>query len=339
MNNAQRLDFWKTLCSLDGKNPENDCKLLSEKITFPRYLYRYRAVNDKNLEALLHNHLFFSSANYFDDPFDTFLHIDIPKIFNEFEANFANDACLAKLSEGLTNMASLIGRQFPSDFLAAISDPQKLKAFHDNGLRDWFFNYALDLRTSIRKDTWSVCFSENGFNETLWLKYADCYHGFSLQYDLADEESFHCGKLDKCQQCGITKAALSLYPMVYSDEPYDATSFAKYIMLQELSARVNTPLPQSLRDEIGSAVWERERTTLIKKTCHDPDQEWRMIIGCNVKPPIMLEWVPSGVILGLRTSPNDQKRIIDAAKEAGINHIYKSCIDLQNKLNFFPIDR
>ena len=40
-------------------------------------------------------------------------------------------------------------------------------------------------------------------------------------------------------QCGITKAALSLYPMVYSDEPYDATSFAKYIMLQELSARVN----------------------------------------------------------------------------------------------------
>ena len=237
------------------------------------------------------------------------------------------------------DMAALIGRQFPSDFLAAISDPQKLKNFHDNGLRDWFFNYTLDLRTSIRKDTWSACFSEDGFNETLWLKYADCYHGFSLQYDLADEESFHCGKLDKCQQCGITKAALSLYPMVYSDEPYDATSFAKYIMLQELSARVNAPLPQSLRDEIGSAVWERERTTLIKKTCHDPDQEWRMIIGCNIKPPIILEWVPSGVILGLRTSPNDQKRIIDAAKEAGINHIYKSCIDLQNKLNFFPIDR
>ena len=112
----------------------------------------------------------------------------------------------------------------------------------------------------------------------------------------------------------------------------------KYIMLQELSARFNTHLPQSVRDEIGSAVWERERTTLIKKTCHDPDQEWRMIIGCNIKPPIMLEWVPSGIILGLRTSPNDQKRIINAAKEAGIKHIYKSCIDLQNKLNFFPID-
>ncbi len=59
MNNTQRLDFWKTLCSLDGKNPENDCTLLGKKITFPRYLYRYRAVNGKNLEALLHNHLFF----------------------------------------------------------------------------------------------------------------------------------------------------------------------------------------------------------------------------------------------------------------------------------------
>lgn len=137
----------------------------------------------------------------------------------------------------------------------------------------------------------------------------------------------------------VNNKLLSLYPMVYSDESYDATSYAKYIMLQELSASVNTPLPQPFRDEIGSAVWERERTTLIKKTCHDPDQEWRMIIRCNIKPPIMLEWIPSGVILGLRTSLNDQKRIIDAAKEAGIKRIYKSCIDIQNKLNFFPIDR
>ena len=206
--NAQRLDFWKTLCSLDGKNPENDCKLLSEKIMSPRYLYRYRAVNDKNMEALLHNHLFFSSANYFDDPFDTFLHINIHKIFNEFEANFANSACLAKLSEELTNMASLVGRQFPSDFLTAISDPQKLRAFHDSGLRDWFFNYTLDLRTSIRKDTWSVCFSEDGFNETLWLKYADCYHGFSLQYDLTDEASFHCGKLQLVKKGRVKRSFL-----------------------------------------------------------------------------------------------------------------------------------
>lgn len=34
MNNTQRLAFWKTFCSLDGKNPENDCKLLSEKNTW-----------------------------------------------------------------------------------------------------------------------------------------------------------------------------------------------------------------------------------------------------------------------------------------------------------------
>lgn len=338
MNNTQRLDFWKTLCSLDGKNPESDCALLRDKITFPRYLYRYRAVTDNNLEALLHNRLYFSSANYFDDPFDTFLHIDIPKILNEFDANFANDACLSKLSEGLTNLVSFTGMQFSSDFLAVISDPQKLKNFHDNGLQDWFFHYTMDLRTSIRKNTWSVCFSEDGFNETLWLKYADRYHGFSLQYDLANEESFHCGKLNKCQQCGIPKAALLLYPMVYSDEPYDATSYAKYIMLQELSACVNTALPQSLKDEIGAAVWERERTTLIKKTCHSPDQEWRMIIGCNIEPPIMLEWAPSGIILGLRTSPNDQKHIIDVAKQAGIKHIYKSCINITNKLGYYRID-
>ena len=51
MNNTQRLAFWKTLCSLDGKNPENDCKLLSEKITFPRYLYRYRCLPSSSSTA------------------------------------------------------------------------------------------------------------------------------------------------------------------------------------------------------------------------------------------------------------------------------------------------
>lgn len=46
------------------------------KVVFPPYLYIYRDVTFNNLEALRTNHLYFSSANYYDDPFDTFLHID-----------------------------------------------------------------------------------------------------------------------------------------------------------------------------------------------------------------------------------------------------------------------
>ena len=77
MNNEERLIFWNTLCSLLGKDIESENKQLLDTIKYPRFLYRYRPVNTRNLEALRTNKLYFSSANYYDDPFDTFLHIDL----------------------------------------------------------------------------------------------------------------------------------------------------------------------------------------------------------------------------------------------------------------------
>ena len=46
------------------------------------------------------------------------------------------------------------------------------------------------MRDKIKKDTWSVCFSENGFNESPWLKYADQHRGFALMYDLENNDNF-----------------------------------------------------------------------------------------------------------------------------------------------------
>lgn len=84
MNNFEREKFWQTLCSLKGINIESDIKQLNKVINYPRYIYRYRTVNTQNLEALRTNKLYFSSANYYDDPFDTFLNIDVEKIKKKF---------------------------------------------------------------------------------------------------------------------------------------------------------------------------------------------------------------------------------------------------------------
>ena len=68
---------------MQGKDIESENKQLSDTIKSPRFLYRYRPVNTRNLEALRTNKLYFSSANYNNDTFDTFLHIDIEKIRDE----------------------------------------------------------------------------------------------------------------------------------------------------------------------------------------------------------------------------------------------------------------
>ena len=54
-------------------------------------------------------------------------------------------------------------------------------------------------------------------------------------------------------------------------------------------------------------------------------------------PPIMMEWMPSGIILGLRMNVAEENLVVSMAKEAGIENIYKSYIDAQNRLNAFPV--
>ena len=80
MTHDEREKFWDTICSLPGRDICAEREELLKTIKFPKYLYRYRPVNTKNLEALRTNRLYFSSANYYDDPFDTFLHIDIEEL-------------------------------------------------------------------------------------------------------------------------------------------------------------------------------------------------------------------------------------------------------------------
>ena len=86
MNLQERELFWRTLCSLKGENLQEDIRQLIGKIKTPKYLYRYRNVNMNTLEAIRTNRLYFSTANYYDDPFDTFLHIDIEAIKKDFES-------------------------------------------------------------------------------------------------------------------------------------------------------------------------------------------------------------------------------------------------------------
>lgn len=85
MTNEDRKYFWDTLCILDGKNMQEDIARLAKVIKYPRFLFRYRSVNNKSLTALSENKLYFSSANYYDDPFDTYLRIDHDEVCNGIE--------------------------------------------------------------------------------------------------------------------------------------------------------------------------------------------------------------------------------------------------------------
>ena len=293
----------------------------------------YRPVNLNSLEALRTNRLYFSSANYYDDPFDTFLHIDIDSIHQEFLTAFQTRESTEAVTEGVKDILGGMLTEEQKAFFTADNVTKMLS----NGLVENFLSSALALRDEIKKDTWSICFSENGFNEVLWLKYADQHRGFVQIYDLEKKENYLCRKQEKCQNCGIKNFGTPLYPIYYSNAPYNATNFAKLVMLNKIGEISDTTIPKYLYDSVGNGTWERERTTLIKRKCHEYDEEWRMITACPMKPPVMMEWIPSGIILGLRMGVKEENLVVSMAREAGIKDIYKSIIDSKNRLNAVPV--
>lgn len=339
MNDAEMQEYWHTLSSFTGENIPEEMALLKTKIRYPRFLYRYRPINKNNLDALRTNKLYFSTASNYDDPFDTFLHIDLEKIRHEFESVSNSPEALTALANGIAVIKEAFQNcpDISQELLQQATTIEGIKQLLESGMKNQFLAYMLTLRSKIQEEILSICFSENGLNETLWLKYADRHRGFCLMYDLSDTDSFHCGKYEKCENCGVYKYGTPIYPVYYSNEPHDATDFARLVMKQDMAQRLGDSLPEFMRKDIKPLPWEVERNSLIKKECHKYDEEWRMIANVKMNLPATIEWVPFGVIIGLRTSPADKDLILSMAKEAGIKNIYQSYIDTENMLNAYPI--
>ncbi len=142
MSHDEMQDYWKTLRSFTGEDIPNEINQLMAKIRYPRFLYKYRAVNNNNLDALRSNKLFFSKASSYDDPFDTFLHIDVEKIRQEFDSNYSSPEALAALANG---MKETFQNQpgVPQEFIQQVTTVEGLKQLFANGITKQFLSYVL----------------------------------------------------------------------------------------------------------------------------------------------------------------------------------------------------
>ena len=87
----------------------------------------------------------------------------------------------------------------------------------------------------------------------------------------------------------------------------------------------------------NSLMWEVERISLIKKKCHEYDQEWRMIRPAMFEQRSCIKMKPSKVIVGLRTPQYERRLIASAATIAGIQEIHELYINGLDKLDSRPI--
>ena len=98
-------------------------------------------------------------------------------------------------------------------------------------------------------------------------------------------------------------------------------------------------IPQSTIDLImAQNMWEAERVTLIKKKCHENDEEWRMIRPRMHWMRTFIKARPQKIILGLRMPEYERRLVISAAKVAGIQEIHEMYINDSDELDSRPIN-
>lgn len=327
MTNDERKLFYTTLCELHDDSQECWEKL---KAVYkpPKKLCRFRAVNQSTLQQLQANKLFFSSADRYDDPFDTYFYIDY-----------------ARVRSGISYLKHLVDTESPQHIVTIL----EAKGFQCMG-RDFLIHMIENLkqtspnllemekdlsevRKKVQQQLFSICFCDDPLNETLWLKYADNHSGFVLIYDMLDSDVFQCGRETYCENCFMKQIRPNVYPIYYSDAKYDATTYAVGVLADNI-------LPPLIKEKLSGFInlkWEIERIALIKKKCHEYDKEWRML--CPVVSPnrLSIKMKPSSIALGLRMPEYERRLVVSAAKVAGIKSINEMIIDDRNELQMKPI--
>lgn len=333
MNNNQRKVFWDKLCSLPGTNALEEAKDLFATIEYPKHIVRYRSVSTQSINAMQNNQLFFSKPACYDDPFDTFLHIDFEMIRRQLRNTADQKETILTFLEKQCREWGILTDEIRAKIQRVSDTPNET-------ILDSFVHWMKgNIQPLVRHASRSICFAENELSEVMWMKYADQHGGFCLVFDLQDLQNMQCGKYDDCKSCDNYQNGFPLYPVYYSEERYDATEYALQLYVLASPA----PVPEKFRaaslNSFKPLTWESTKVSLIKSKCHEYDQEWRILSCSRQLEPKPLRWIPSGVVLGLRMSANDASIVIDAAKKAGIRHIYQAYIDDTGKLSKQEVSR
>lgn len=324
MDAAGRKEFWDVLCSLNTYDYESIEKLVAAA-PVPQELCRFRAVSENTLLQLQNNEQFFSTANYYDDPFDSYFSID----FHALQNNCYGVKRMLEQGDAERIKRFLTEYDLGED-ADAIMHLLKTTSFDMN----WLKLSLQDVRDLIQKQINSICFCEDAMNETMWLKYADQHKGFVQVYDCYDPSTILCGMEPKCAECGVNRFRPRLLPVYYGNQMYDATSYALNVLARELLKEKLSLLPQKIQDAMScNAAWQTERIALIKKECHHYDQEWRMILPTPYTNRPRIRMKPKSVLIGLRTPEYQKRLIISAAHIAGIREIYQVFINDRNVLD------
>lgn len=266
----------------------------------PKSVFKYRSVDEFSLSNLETDHVWCSSPDQYNDPYDTALtfspdvlrkHITRSNFYKYLEqlghknVFSENEIKRAEMSlDPLVALFALLGEKFSEN-----ANGQYLQKQIHEQLKAANSEMVVNFTKSLQRDMAICSFSETNDSIVMWGHYAQKHTGFCIEYDL-----------DQLTRDDIRRRFI--YPVIYTERLLDVT---QYFLSAHKDKNNFNNLFCILSAIYKSKDWQYEK-------------EWRFIhpIGDVVNKYPMPK--PKTIFIGSRISKEDSDKIKKIGKDKGI---------------------
>lgn len=289
----------------------------------PKKLFRYRAVNEYNIQAFINDELVFIPPCKYNDPYDSLPYVN-KDLFLKTQKLFASKEYILKMKEYVTQYnifppeLQLNNENGSFDFLIELYKSETVEEIqsrfkkNENDIKLLLEYSIFKLMNFLKTNTRTACLSKDVGSYLMWAHYADSHKGFAVEYEtgIINNLQISCGP-----DCKNIKT-VSLYEVIYSNKRYDATLFTEYFYELLSTNKINyVPINKDIQASTKAQLY---------KSCHwRYEKEWRAILGQpksfhNDAPVAIPNIKPSAIYLGSKMPIEYKKIFKNLAKEKHI---------------------
>lgn len=306
----------------------------------PDQLYKFRGCTDYSIDAFEKDELWLSKSALFNDLHDSLFFFDKNTILDSIEKMFSSGAVpymLETIKQVQFPNADL--QKWTTEIFSSLDTKQLTDIVWQSvpGFSQWLnqcFSYAKD---GIRERTKMVCLSESIKSPLMWAHYADNHKGFAIGYDFRNNEITQCSNCPN-RSCSNIKLG-TIYPVIYSDNRYDATEYGQWIVRQQINRTIGLPT-----EELYGDSFLFTKAALHKSNDWSYENEWRIIcstpnLAVEQKDRYPIKKPPIAIYFGSQIPNFYRKTLIHIADEKGIPkyQMYVKDYSSQYELDYMPL--
>ena len=289
----------------------------------PEQLFRFRSCDDMHIDAFERDAIYAVTADSFNDPHDTLLKYDMEGIRQYVEWVMSMEgleqlkAFFAQGNDFIDEVKMMLPEVAWTSLKAGLQATEDLTTLKDRV--ETSKQQMLSLISTLfpvlsafsKRFSTIACFSEDVKSILMWSHYADSHKGFALEYDFRPTLTMP-----------LERGAL--YPVVYSDERYDASLYIAWQFMHVLGFDSKNP-----------DITAFSKVALHKSKVWAYEREWRIIDPGPHDPihpkPSVIHYKPLAIYYG-ENIPNVKLEILNRIAVAKGIWEYKMDVDETSKV-------